>query len=165
MNPVPRWAIAATWTLSLVGLALTVILTIAHFDGAKLLPYCPSNIHGGGTFDCGLVTTSPQSYFLHIPVAILGLIQYTALAVIMSPWAWRSRFRLLHIVRFAMTAIGMAMVIWLVWAEAVIIGHFCEYCSGVHIVTVALFLIMTRVAPEQLGWTRRREDAASVVVS
>jgi uncharacterized membrane protein len=166
VNPVPRWAIVTTWLLSLVGLTLAVVLTIAHYDGTGVLTGCQDNpnVHTA-TFNCGLVTTSAESHFLGLPVAVLGLAQFTALAILMSPWAWRSRIRLVALVRFALTAIGMAMVLWLVWAEAVIIKAFCEYCTGVHIVTLALFLVMTRVVPQQLGWVRTNSEDAPALSS
>jgi uncharacterized membrane protein len=48
----------------------------------------------------------------------------------------------------------MCFVLWLVYAEVIIIGNICEYCTVVHIVTFALLIVLTRVCPTQLGWTR-----------
>jgi uncharacterized membrane protein len=48
----------------------------------------------------------------------------------------------------------MCFVLWLVSAELLIINNICLYCTGVHIVTFALFVVIMRVGPTQLGWTR-----------
>ncbi len=47
----------------------------------------------------------------------------------------------------------MAFVLWLVYAELLIINHICLYCTGVHIVTFALMVVLAMVSPTQLGWT------------
>jgi uncharacterized membrane protein len=50
----------------------------------------------------------------------------------------------------------MFFVLWLIYAEFILINHICEYCTGVHIVTFALLIVLTRVSPVQLGWTTSR---------
>jgi len=147
---VPRWAETVTFLLSLIGLGLSVYLTITHFD--KQLLACTSN----GVIDCAKVTTSAQSELLGIPVAILGLANYTGMAVINSPWAWRSRHRWVHVTRFILAVIAMCFVLWLIYAEVMIIGAICLYCTAVHVTTFALLIVLTLVSPAQLGWTSSR---------
>jgi uncharacterized membrane protein len=48
----------------------------------------------------------------------------------------------------------MCFVLWLVFAELIIIDNLCLYCTGVHIVTFALLVVLTRVSPAQLGWVK-----------
>jgi uncharacterized membrane protein len=48
----------------------------------------------------------------------------------------------------------MIFVLWLLSAELLIINNFCYYCTGVHIVIFALLIVMSRVCPTQLGWSR-----------
>ena len=148
-RPVARWAVYSSWVLSLVGLALAIYLTVAHFQGTQILA-CSDT----GLVNCAKVTTSPQSYFLGVPVAVLGLVNFIVFSVIMSPWAWRSSLYWLHLVRVALSVGGMIFVLWLVYAELIIINNICLYCTGVHLVTFAIFVILMRVAPEQLGWGR-----------
>lgn len=146
---VPPWAVAATWLLSAVGLGLSGYLTFTHFAGTQYLA-CSST----GTVDCARVTTSAQSYFLGMPVAVLGLVAYAVMVVINSPWAWRAKAYWLHVARFVIAAGSMAFVLWLVAAELLIIDHICLWCTGVHVVTFLLLVILTQVSPRQLGWTR-----------
>jgi uncharacterized membrane protein len=147
LQPVARWAQVTTLALSLVGLALSIYLTIEHFGHSNLL-LCPQN----ALFNCESVTTSAQSYVMGIPVAVLGLIAYTVMTALTTPWAWRATNYWLHAGRFLFSIGSMIFVLWLVAAELVIIDHVCLYCTAVHIVTFAILIVMTRVAPTQLGW-------------
>jgi uncharacterized membrane protein len=149
VRPVARWAVVTTFLLSLIGLGLSIYLTIGHFRGAQFLACSDS-----GVVNCAVVTTSAQSYFLGIPVAVLGLINFVVMVVLTSPWAWRAKNYWVHVARFVLVLAGMAFVLWLVSAELLIINHICLYCTGVHIVTFALFVVLVNVSPTQLGWTR-----------
>lgn len=147
LGVVPRWAQVTCLALSLIGLGISIYLTITHFQPQLLV--CSDT----GTINCAQVTTSAQSYFLGIPVAILGLATYTVLTALTTPWAWRSNWYPLHVARFVIVIGSMGFVLWLLSAELLIIDHICLWCTGVHIVTFALLIVMTRVAPAQLGWT------------
>lgn len=147
LQPVPRWAVVTTWLLSLLGLGLAIYLTIAHFEGSQILA-CSDT----GLVNCAKVTTSAQSYFLGIPVAVLGLFNFVIFSVINSPWVWKLTNYWVHVARIVLAIGGMIFVLWLVYAELIIINNICLYCTGVHIVTFALFVVLMRVVPEQLGW-------------
>lgn len=155
-QPVAAWVQGVTWVLSLVGLGISAYLTFTHFAGTQYLA-CSST----GVIDCGAVTTSAQSYFLGMPVAVLGLAHYVVVSVLTSPWAWRARAYWIHVTRFALVVISMAFVLWLVAAELLIIDHICLWCTGVHVVTFALFGVMVSVAPTQLDWVSGAEESAA----
>lgn len=148
-QPVARWAVYSTWLLSFVGLGFASYLTYEHYT-TKVFSGCPDK----GIFNCQLVTTSAESHFLGIPVAVLGLATYVVFVLINSPWAWKAQNYWIHVARFALTVGGMAFVLWLVSAELLILNSICIYCTGVHIVTFAMFVVLARVVPTQLGWER-----------
>jgi uncharacterized membrane protein len=145
----PLWRSLLALGLSLFGLGVSIYLTIAHFGGAPLV--CSNS----GVINCLKVTTSTQSYFLHAPVAILGLGFYTVLTALNLPVAWRSNDRRVHIARLAMLVLGMGFALYLVSAELLIIGAICLWCTSVHIVTFALFVLVVQTVPQMLGWGRR----------
>jgi uncharacterized membrane protein len=149
---VPRWAMLASLVLSLIGLGLSIYLTITHFQPQLLV------CSGNGVINCAKVTTSAQSEILGIPVAILGLANYTVMTGLNTPWAWRAKARWVHLARFALIIISMCFVLWLVYAELEIIGSICLYCTGVHVTTFALLIVLMTVCPTQLGWTRSRSS-------
>ena len=147
---VAPWVEITTLLLSLLGLGLSIYLTITHFQPHELV--CSTS----GLIDCAKVTTSAQSEILGIPVAIFGLANYVVMTALNTPWAWRARARWIHVARFVLAIISMCFVLWLIFAEVIIIGAICEYCTAVHLVTFALLIVLTRVSPAQLGWGRSR---------
>lgn len=137
----------ATEVLAILGLGIATYLTYVHFTSVANLS-CPRTV-----FNCTKVTTSGESRFFGLPVSVLGLFQYTVMVGLCSPWAWRSTQRLVHLARLAFAVVGMAFVIWLISAEALIIKAICEWCTGVHVVTFVMFICVIRSVPELLGWT------------
>src|SRR6476659_734912 len=103
-GPAP-WLQIATFVLALAGLGVSIYLTIAHFTESALAGCSES-----GLVNCTKVTTSPQSYVAHIPVAVLGLAFFVFVTAIMSPWAWRAARREVHLLRIASMVVGIGMV-------------------------------------------------------
>lgn len=146
----PSWAMPTTLVLALLGFGLAAYLTFEHFTGSTSLTCADT-----GPIDCLKVTTSAESYFLGIPVAVLGLCQYAAMLALCTPWAWRARQRSVHLARLVLAVVGMAFVLWLITAEVAIIHAICLYCTGVHVVTFLMFLAVVRTVPVMLGWADR----------
>lgn len=134
---VPAFSVYAGLGLCLVGLAVSVYLTVEHFDSSVSLS-CP----GTGVINCQKVTTSQYSTVLGIPVALLGLGYFVAATVLMSPRAWRSADPRLMRARLAWVSLGMLMVVYLVWAEFFGANAVCLWCSSVHAVTFLLFALV-----------------------
>jgi uncharacterized membrane protein len=145
-SPAARWVGASAFALSLVGVGLSTYMTIAHFTEATILA-----CSGSGELNCTAVTTSPQSRVFGIPVALLGLGCFVVMSVLLSPPLWRRGVRWLALSRTTLAGTGLLFVFWLVAAEVLIIGHICLWCTGVHVVMIALALVLTRATPAQLG--------------
>lgn len=146
MSRVPRLAPSLSLVLALGGVGVSTYLTIAHYTTPKILACSAS-----GTIDCARVTTSTQSTFLGIPVAVLGLVFFVGMSVLCLPVAWRSDRRLVHLVRLAATTIGLAFVLWLVYAELFIIGAICLWCTVAHVLAFGLFAITLVTTADTLG--------------
>jgi uncharacterized membrane protein len=135
---VPRWLPVTCLILSILAMAVSVYLTYEHFassGGTGLV--CPI-----GGKSCTTVTTSPQSKFLGVPVALLGLLYSLGMAVLNLPALWRSRSPALGWIRLAAAAAGMVFVLWLIYAELFIIGAICMWCTVVHVLTFMLFCLV-----------------------
>lgn len=141
-----NWRIWTALALSLAGLGIAGYLTYAHFQPETLI--CSDN----GLINCAKVTTSAQSRFLGIPVAVLGLAYYLVMTVMNLPPLWRSPDRRVHVARLALAGLGMAFALWLVAAELIIIGNICIWCTSVHVVTFLLFVLIVTTVPAMLGW-------------
>ena len=148
VRPPGNWLTGGTWALALIGLGLSVYLTITHLHPAALL--CSAH----GLVNCEAVTTSSQSKVFGIfPVAELGLAFYVFLAVICTPWAWRMK-RVLRLgpvsignselrwIRLGSIIVGMGFVLYLLYVELIQLGNICLYCTGVHIATFFLFVFI-----------------------
>lgn len=151
--PAP-WRPVLALVLSVVGLGVSTYLTVAHF--AKFSLVCSSS----GIVNCERVTTSPQSYFLGIPVAFLGLLFFVGMTAVNLPVLWRTDDRRVHLLRLVMAILGMCFVLYLVSAELLIIKNICLWCTSVHVVTFALFVLMMTTVPQMLGWTADRRSGA-----
>ncbi len=135
----PLWLQLVSLVLAVLGLAVSAYETYAHFNGSHLAG-CPSG--GGGAFNCTAVITSAQSMVFGVfPVAILGLAFYVFVVAIMTPWAWRTQRREVHLLRLVSMVVGMGFVMYLIYAEVYQIQQVCEYCTGVHIITFLLFCL------------------------
>jgi uncharacterized membrane protein len=139
----PRWLQLTTLALSVIGLGISIYLTIAHFTSTAVLA-CSDK----GVINCAAVTTSPESEVFGIfPVAVLGLAFYVFAVGINTPWAWRAKWPVVGWARIASLITGMGFVLYLIYTELFTLGQICLWCTGVHVVTFLLFgLIMFAVA-------------------
>jgi uncharacterized membrane protein len=144
-QPRLRWQPVATLVLSIVGLGIATYLTITHFDKVALV--CSDN----GAINCAKVTTSPQSEIVGIPVAMLGLAFFIPMIALCLPVAWRSTDRRIHLARLLLAVTGVGMIIYLIIAELFIIKAICLWCSGVHVITFILFVIIVTASPVVLA--------------
>jgi uncharacterized membrane protein len=131
----PRWLAPVSLLLVIGGLGVSAYMTYEHFtENATLV--CTI----GGVVDCAKVTTSSWAYFLGIPVAVLGLVFFAVALFLVLPRTWRRNDPWIDRGRMAWLSIGLAMVLYLVWAEFFQIGAICSWCTVVHIITFALWV-------------------------
>jgi uncharacterized membrane protein len=146
--PVARWVAPFTTGVALAATAVSLYLTIAHYSDPDLLVCSDS-----GTVNCSAVTSSDQAYLLGIPVALLGLLWCVGMVALCLPVAWRSSSRLVHQARIAGAVAGMGFVVWLIYAELIIVGAICAWCTVVHVLAFALFAVVVMTATDVLGDT------------
>lgn len=139
----PGWVAPATFAITIAGTAVSAYLTIAHYTSPKVLA-CASE----GVVNCERVTTSAQSEVFGVPVALLGLLWFLGLGVLFSPWVWRWTAPWLRAARVATVTFAMAFVLWLVYAELFVIRAICLWCTVVHVLAFALFVIVIMYAME-----------------
>ena len=130
----PAWAAPVTLILSVVGLAISIYLTIVHYS-TKVTLACTS----GGTINCEKVTSSPESMLFGKPVALWGSLWFVAVIAVCLPWAWASPSPHIRNLRLALVVVGVALVIRLIYAELFQIDAICLWCTAVHAATLALF--------------------------
>ena len=147
LDDLPSWLPRALFVLSLVGICVASYLFYAHLTDPAVLA-CPEN----GTINCAKVTTSAQSKFLGLPVSLLGLAFFVSYSVVNFPAFFTSRK--VAILRLAMAISSIGFVLWLVYAELLIINAICLWCSVVHLVTLISFVLVV-FSTVQTGVFRR----------
>ena len=123
--------------LCLAGLGASVYLTLEHFSSSPSYA-CPVT----ATINCIKVTSSTYSKLFGVPVAVLGLLFFLGMTPLCLPVAWRSASPWPQRLRLAGITLGVAFVVYLVWAELFRIEAICLWCTGVHAVTLALFAVV-----------------------
>jgi uncharacterized membrane protein len=137
---------AAVIALALVGLGISIYLTVDHYG--KVAPYCVV----GGLFDCVKVTSSAYSVIpgTPIPITIPGMLWFIVsggFAVAMLWYLAREqreppRLRLWFVL---WAGAGLVFVLYLVYAEIVQLRALCPWCTGVHVMTLVIFLLALRL--------------------
>lgn len=134
--------LTAMLLMAVAGVGISIYLTTIHY--AKVAPFCTT----GGVINCASVLRSQFSNVpgTQLPITIPGLLWFVVsggLAFVGLRALWRGspepeRLRAAH---FFWAAAGMLFVLYLVYAEIVVLHSICEWCTTVHIMTFATFLI------------------------
>lgn len=149
------WLPWTTFVLCLFGLADSGYQVYTHFTGSGLLGCSAS------TDSCVLVQNSVYAWVFGIPVAVYGAAFFAFMVVICSPPAWRSGPRLVRQARTAAVVIGMVFVLYLIYRELISLGHICEYCTSVHVITLLLFGLLVYDATGSRAATRTAQASGA----
>ncbi len=118
--------------IALVGLAIALYLTATKLSGG--LPVC------GPVKGCEDVARSDYSAILGIPVAILGALFSTAIAILGLVWAFREDRRAL-LGAYGLGLFGLLFVAYLTYLELFVIHAVCVWCVGYGVSVVAGWLV------------------------
>lgn len=145
--------LTALLLMAVAGLGVSIYLTIVHYDSAVQL-VCNTT----GLINCQDVTTSAYSVIpgTTIPITIPGMLWFVvsgglavwALVALARDAMEPARARLAQLV---WSAGGLAFVLYLVFAEIALVQKLCEWCTVIHLLTLATFLIAL------VRWQRRNE--------
>ena len=128
----PGRAAVVALVFALLGLAISVYLTVEHYTANTVLA-CPES----AAINCTKVTTSRWSVIAGVPVAVLGLAYFVVMTGLCLPPAWRRAW--LGPLRLVAATAGVAMVVYLVYVELFDVDAICLWCTGVHVCTVVMF--------------------------
>ncbi len=142
-----NWQALAIAVMAVVGIGIGIYLTTEHY--AKAEPICPTV----GPINCSSVlrsqysvvplTGSPTS---GIPITVPGAVFFLVsggLAVWMLVRAYRGEDEpsWMRPTLVLWSLLGLLFVLYLVFAEIVLIRSICLWCTGVHILTLATLLL------------------------
>lgn len=124
-----RRAATAMWILTVIGLGIAGYLTYVHYEG--LHPLCFSG--GGG---CEKVQTSAYAKLVGVPVALIGLLGYVAVAATMLVRGETGR-----VAAVLVTVIGLGFSAYLTYRELFTIHAICQWCVASAVVMTALTVL------------------------
>jgi uncharacterized membrane protein len=122
------WSYLIAALISLVGLGDAIYLTVQHLTGESLR----CTIISG----CSEVLSSPYAQVGSIPLAAIGAAAYFTVfsLAILAAFGYRLAIPLLKI----LLALMFLTTLWLLYLQAFVIRHFCQYCLLSAAVTTAL---------------------------
>jgi uncharacterized membrane protein len=125
------WSYIVTALLSLVGLADALYLTVQDLTGQSLRCTIVSG--------CSEVLSSPYAHIGPVPLAVLGACAYfTAFSLsILAAFGYQLAKPLLA----ALMVVMFLMTLWLLYLQAFVIHHFCQYC----LLSAAVTTILTAI--------------------
>ena len=127
------------------GIAVSSVSLQHHYATSKTA-YCDI----GETFNCDIVNRSEYSAVFGIPVALIGMLGYAALAGLAT--VYRER-RETPAMLFSAAAVGLAFALYLTYIEARVLGVWCILCLS----SLAL-IATTTILAAVLWWKRDRSE-------
>ena len=106
-------------------------LTYLHYGEAS--PFCSVFNH------CDLVLTSPYAVFLGVPVALIGLVYYLAIAGLSAAALGKDKGSFLKIAGI-IAALGFLVSVWFVAVQVFVLHSLCLYCLFSAALSTALFI-------------------------
>lgn len=138
----------AVAVLALCGVVVSSVSLQHHFATSKTA-YCEI----GENFSCDIVNRSEYSSILGIPVALIGMLGYAALAGLAT--VYRER-RETPTMLFAGAAAGLAFALYLTYIEGRVLGVWCILCLS----SLAL-ITLTTLLSAVIWWKARGQSALS----
>lgn len=136
MRTGPDRTALAVLALGIAGVAVSGYLTLVHYGGAALACQQSSLI------DCEAVTTSSYSLVpgTEVPVSIPGLL-WAIVLVGLGVALLRGAGRPVDAAVLVWSALAMVSVLYLVYAEIVVIQRICLWCTIFHAIVLATLLL------------------------
>ncbi len=126
------WSYLIAALVSLIGLGDAIYLMVEHLTGQSLRCTIVSG--------CSEVLSSPYAHIGSVPLAAIGAIAYFSVFSLatLAAFSYRLASTLLRI----LVAIMFLTTLWLLYLQAFVIHHFCQYCLLSAAVTIALTVVV-----------------------
>jgi uncharacterized membrane protein len=119
----------AACVLTLAGIGVAAYLTYVHYAG--LQPFCAGGSHG-----CERVQSSSYASVGGLPVALLGLAGYVAIAVALVAPGERAR-----LAATALAVTGFGFSAYLTYLELFVIDAICQWCVASAVILTLLTVV------------------------
>jgi uncharacterized membrane protein len=122
--------------LALVGLADAIYLTVQHVTGQSVRCTLVSG--------CSEVLSSSYASINGVPLALIGAVAYFTVFSLatLAAFGYPLVGKLLAVV----TGLMFLTTLWLIYLQAFVIGHFCQFCLLSAAVTISLTVLALLIA-------------------
>ena len=117
--------------VSLIGLADSLYLTIEHVTG--------QSVRCTITSGCSEVLSSPYAVVAGVPLALIGAIAYFAVFTLATLAAFQ--YKLAGRLLIPVVGLMFLTTLWLLYLQAFVIRHFCQFCLLSALVTITLTIL------------------------
>jgi uncharacterized membrane protein len=126
------WSYVVAALVSLIGLADAIYLTVQDLTGQSLRCTIVSG--------CSEVLSSAYAHIGPVPLAVLGAVAYFTVfsLAILATFGYRLAGPMLSV----LVVVMFLMTLWLLYLQAFVIHHFCQYCLLSAAVTTAITAIV-----------------------
>lgn len=114
--------------VSLIGLADAIYLTVQHVTGESVRCTIVSG--------CSEVLSSPYATVRGIPLALIGAAAYFTAFSFATLAAFS--YQLAGKILIVLVGLMLLTTLWLLYLQAFVIGHFCQFCLLSALVTITL---------------------------
>ncbi|HEX3282977.1 MAG TPA: vitamin K epoxide reductase family protein [Pyrinomonadaceae bacterium] len=123
---------AAAALVSLIGLADAIYLTVEHLSGRSVRCTLVSG--------CSEVLSSEYATVRGIPLAMIGAAAYFTVfsLAVLAAYSYRWAAKLLTVI----VSLMFVTTLWLLYLQAFVIRHFCQFCLLSALVTVLLTVLV-----------------------
>jgi uncharacterized membrane protein len=129
-----KWLYRASIALAIVGLAVSVYMTIYKYSGNDGMCL--------GSGDCSTVNASRFSEINGIPVAVFGVVGFAAILIVHF---YEDRAAFLRkngaLTIFGMSLAGFAFTMYLVYLELYVIQAICPFCVASQVSMTLIFIL------------------------
>jgi vitamin-K-epoxide reductase (warfarin-sensitive) len=133
MTGLTRRLMSAVAILGVCGIAVSSVSLQHHFAASKT-SFCDI----GESFNCDIVNRSEYSTILGIPVALIGMLGYAALAGLATVYRERPDTPAMLL---SGAVLGLGFALYLTYIEARVLGVYCILClSSLSLITLTAIL-------------------------
>ncbi|HEX6271173.1 MAG TPA: vitamin K epoxide reductase family protein [Anaerolineales bacterium] len=120
--------------LTIIGLLVSIYMTIYKITSNDSMCI--------GSQDCSVVNASRYSEIYGIPVAVLGVVGYTAILAVLglerSPGFFQQNGSMLF---FGLSLVGFLFTLYLIFLEVVLIKAYCPFCIASQAAMTLIFIL------------------------
>ncbi len=154
------WGQLSLLVLALIGTGISIYLTSVHYENVPLV--CSAS----GLVDCARVLASSYSVVpgTTIPISVPGLLWCIAMgALAFTAWRILPGRRSVLIAELVLAITGIVTVLYLVYVELVRLHTICAWCTGLHVIILAMLLITVVLVQQASAEQEEDEEEVAIV--